>query len=407
MKLLTNLKTLLICLTLSGSFYGQSPVELVKQVIVAANSQKEGIIRAKEHFVMGPDGYDFRRTIECVFSQSPLNPANFIYYTNYSDSAGWMKQHFNGDNLMIYFSDSDTIRIQRKEDYGEDFQNIAKEMLVSLPYAPYGFSGLPLIADLDSGRYLCEILKSEEFPKRDYQLIRLTLQADTTTINGLVKEETLVWIEPKSKLIRKYQQRKEYHLEGDKMHTFQELEFEELNFNAADQRKKEQEYVLPAKRVDKIILPEKKVLLIREGQTAPDWKAFTVDGKEFTHADFKGKLILIDFFFRGCTGCMQVMPDIIEISKKYDENKLVVISMDPIDNPGSYQDMNEWLQKKGMTQHVLFAERAVAQGFGIPTYPSYVLVDPNGKVVWSKTGFDPELEMKEVFSREIEKQLKK
>ena len=43
--------------------------------------------------------------------------------------------------------------------------------------------------------------------------------------------------------------------------------------------------------------------IIARGQMAPEFKAVDVKGKEYTSADFKGKVMVLDFWFTGCIPC--------------------------------------------------------------------------------------------------------
>ena len=48
--------------------------------------------------------------------------------------------------------------------------------------------------------------------------------------------------------------------------------------------------------------------MIVRGMSAPEFKAVDVNGKEYSSADFKGKVQVLDFWFTGCVPCRAEMP---------------------------------------------------------------------------------------------------
>src|SRR5439155_14948943 len=43
---------------------------------------------------------------------------------------------------------------------------------------------------------------------------------------------------------------------------------------------------------------------------AADWQASDIDGKPVKLADFRGKVVVMDFWYRGCGWCMYAMPQV-------------------------------------------------------------------------------------------------
>jgi peroxiredoxin len=47
-------------------------------------------------------------------------------------------------------------------------------------------------------------------------------------------------------------------------------------------------------------------MLLAVGTTAPNWTLYDVNGKQLSLSQLKGKVVLLDFYFIGCSGCMAV-----------------------------------------------------------------------------------------------------
>lgn len=73
--------------------------------------------------------------------------------------------------------------------------------------------------------------------------------------------------------------------------------------------------------------PEKKLQMLPKGTIAPQWTLTSTEGKILSMADLKGKVILMDFTFNGCAGCMLALPVIEKLHKKYDGTDVSIVSI--------------------------------------------------------------------------------
>jgi len=56
---------------------------------------------------------------------------------------------------------------------------------------------------------------------------------------------------------------------------------------------------------------------IEVGQSAPDFSLTNIDGQKTSLADFKGKVIILNFFASWCPPCRSEIPDFVELQKAY------------------------------------------------------------------------------------------
>ena len=119
---------------------------------------------------------------------------------------------------------------------------------------------------------------------------------------------------------------------------------------------------------------------------AADGDLFDLQGQVHHLSDFKGKPVLIDFWSRGCGPCLMALPEMEEISKKY-EGCLVLVSLSIDDKTGweiasRHHKITWWNLNDLKGQHGIYAK------YTSGAIPRYVFLSPEGEVVemWSGYG---------------------
>jgi thiol-disulfide isomerase/thioredoxin len=114
------------------------------------------------------------------------------------------------------------------------------------------------------------------------------------------------------------------------------------------------------------------------------------DGQKFDLSEYKGKVVLVDFWATWCGPCIAELPNVIENYEKYHDRgfEVVGISLD-VDK----EQLDEFLAKKSLSWPTLWSEEIadkigdnpydhpLAKKYGVDALPSTVLVDQQGKVV--------------------------
>ena len=116
-----------------------------------------------------------------------------------------------------------------------------------------------------------------------------------------------------------------------------------------------------------------------EGNTAPVFSVRTIDGKTIDQAAVKGKVLVLNFWFIGCPGCMEEIPKLNELAAKYSGNTDVVFLALALDPPKSLADFT----KKSPFNYLHSGDaRGTMELFGVRTYPRNVVVGKDGKIVY-------------------------
>ena len=119
-----------------------------------------------------------------------------------------------------------------------------------------------------------------------------------------------------------------------------------------------------------------------ERKDAFNFTLHDADGKAYTLADFKGKMVLLDFWASWCAPCKAQMPHMKELEKIYHDKDIVFASVS-LDNT-----KKAWLkgvESEKLTGMVLHAEgafkNALPMAYDIQSIPRFILIDANGKLI--------------------------
>lgn len=66
---------------------------------------------------------------------------------------------------------------------------------------------------------------------------------------------------------------------------------------------------------------------ILENQPVEDFSFKDVSGNEHRLSDYKGKVILMDFWFTGCSGCAQITPYLSDVAEKFKDENVIFLSI--------------------------------------------------------------------------------
>ncbi len=122
------------------------------------------------------------------------------------------------------------------------------------------------------------------------------------------------------------------------------------------------------------------------------------DGNMVESKIFEGKTLLVIFFATWCPPCLQEIPTLKALQKKYEKDNFSVVALSV--DKGGIAKVARTVKKKAINYPVLMADSAVIKGFGgIYGIPVSFLINSDGNVVKKYPGY--------VSHHVLEKDLKK
>lgn len=121
------------------------------------------------------------------------------------------------------------------------------------------------------------------------------------------------------------------------------------------------------------------------GQTISNFKATDIDGGKYKLKDLRGKVVVINFWFIDCLPCQKEIHELNKVVADYKDSSNVVFLAVCLDEEGR---IRKSIAEKPFDYHIIENGRVITGIYGITVYPTNLVLDKNGKVVFHSSGFN-------------------
>jgi len=142
----------------------------------------------------------------------------------------------------------------------------------------------------------------------------------------------------------------------------------------------------------KLFLPLLFVALTAQAQPLKPWSGAatpalelaSLDGKPQRLADFRGRVVLVNFWATWCAPCLEEMPSIERLRRSLDERSFAVLAVNVGEGP---RVAGDFAGKMGLGFNFLLdRDMKTSKAWGARVLPATFIVDPQGKVRYSYYG---------------------
>lgn len=120
---------------------------------------------------------------------------------------------------------------------------------------------------------------------------------------------------------------------------------------------------------------------------APDWILPTPDGDTIKLSDFKGKFVMLDFWYQACFPCIKSLPSLQYLHENFDEKDFVLIGINPYDKDENR--LKAFIQQKQIPYLIVMAPNPnILEAYHVQSYPTYYILDPEGYIIYVQEGYD-------------------
>jgi len=119
------------------------------------------------------------------------------------------------------------------------------------------------------------------------------------------------------------------------------------------------------------------------------------DGSKFQLSDFKGKVVVVDFWATYCPPCKKQAPELARLSKAFRDKGVEVVGLS-LNEQKDQAEVLDFIKSVGMTYNVAYAGERVSAAFltgtedetGLPPIPQLFIFGKDGSLVEYLVGYN-------------------
>jgi peroxiredoxin len=296
---------------------------------------------------------------------------------------------YTGKEFVTYSKADSTAQIMTNERWGKDLKTMERMDVISFygPLTTPDCLPFPNDSDYTNPRKQFKFAGKELLNNKScyhVQIIEFPVHDSTQTINTIQATYDF-WINIRDMIPIKYSSTSRILQFADTLSEYISYALKEYHFNDAKNLIPLQLSVIPAYCNLRDHTEPKTTQLLKD-TLAPAFTLPSVDSKPVSLSSYKGKVILIDFFYKDCYPCLQATPVLQALHEKYEAKGLTIIGIDPEDKEADA--LKHFVSISGITYPVLMGKSEVKNAYHISGYPTLYLIDRKGNVVFATTGFN-------------------
>jgi thiol-disulfide isomerase/thioredoxin len=125
--------------------------------------------------------------------------------------------------------------------------------------------------------------------------------------------------------------------------------------------------------------PPKESPFFTNGQSIAAFKMRDMNGRKYDSKDLAGKIVVLNFWFIGCPPCRAEIPDLnklVQQNAKRDDVVFLAVALD------EHNAIEKFTKDHPYEYALVPGGRYIAERYGIRSYPTNLVVDREGKVVF-------------------------
>ena len=134
--------------------------------------------------------------------------------------------------------------------------------------------------------------------------------------------------------------------------------------------------------LDKPVMLQKNRESLAVGKAFPDFTENDFSGKPLSLSQYKGKVVLVDFWATWCTPCMREFPNTLKVYKKYHDQGFEIIGVSLDDDRA---ELEKFLKENNVPWQQFYdgqgRDNKLAVKYGADSPPAFYLLDRAGKII--------------------------
>lgn len=142
---------------------------------------------------------------------------------------------------------------------------------------------------------------------------------------------------------------------------------------------------IPLAVVGLLLSTQPAAAVLQKGDRAPAIKLVTTSGQPVTLSNYKGYVLVMDFFATWCVPCKQSIPHMNSMSQKYGKQGLQVLGVSV--DEGSERDLKSFIAERKISYPVAISGEEMQVDYGLRSIPTIYLINKKGMVAEKFQGY--------------------
>lgn len=126
--------------------------------------------------------------------------------------------------------------------------------------------------------------------------------------------------------------------------------------------------------------------LLRLGTDAPKWELYDLNDKKLSLSELRGRIIVIDFWYKSCAPCLKQMISLQKLHEKYTANEIYIVGVNMFDDPIK-DKMKQFLEARNVTFTTVYRGKSIAETYGVSAAPALYIIDKSGLIIYTHSGY--------------------
>ena len=136
---------------------------------------------------------------------------------------------------------------------------------------------------------------------------------------------------------------------------------------------------------------------------APDFTLKDLTGRNISLSDYKGKVVLLEFWATWCPPCKASVPALVALHKKYEQQGFIVVGVSIDSDSDASEKVRQFSASHNINYPVLLANETTPKLYNVISIPTSFLIGKDGNIADIYRGYSEAFDSK--ISARVEKLL--
>ncbi len=135
-------------------------------------------------------------------------------------------------------------------------------------------------------------------------------------------------------------------------------------------------------------------------ESAPDFELKSLDGRAVKLSDFRGKVVVLNFWATWCAPCRVETPWLVDLYRQYKEQGLEVVGVSMDD--GDQEHVADFVKEMGINYTVIMGNHTVGDAYGGARFlPQTFFIGRDGKIIKHSFGIKSKSDLEEAIKQSL------